>query len=221
MKLTLESFFSQLILHPWEAETNKDKKNALVASIACGIFTLGICHAVCAVKKYFKAKVADQLPALKQRFSHLTTSIFKPVEKTNPLHNFIKSINPSNIDQLLALDKNLRCVDKWSLDFNRCITSTDDGATESEVIYSCVLEGETFGGIRRRTWLDLEVENGQFKCHENGTKDTYHYFDHLDGVLRYLFKGDFYHGEYYRVDYYLMTRSDNTVIKYLNPYQVP
>ena len=224
MKLTLESFFSHLILHPWEADTKKDKKNALVASIACGIFTLGICHAVCAVKKYFKAKAADQPHDLKQRFNRLTNSIFK-IERTNdPVHNFFKSITPNNIDQLLNVNKDVwgKNVEKWSLGMKRSAFTKESSrgkplVGEPEVVfYSCPLAYGDNGWIGH----ELQVQNGQFKCYENGKWDTFHYFDNLDEALRYLFKGNFYQGEYFKADYYLITKSDNTVIKYPNPYKV-
>ncbi|MBN9376827.1 MAG: hypothetical protein BGO14_01510 [Chlamydiales bacterium 38-26] len=213
MKLTVQSFFSRLIFHPMEAETKKDKSKALVASIACGIFTLGICHAVCAVKNYFKVKCANPSHELKQRFAHLTNSIFKTEEKADPVHNFFKSITPNNIDQLLNVNRDVWCkdVDKWSLGMKRD-TYCDDGV----VFYSCPLACGDSGWIGHQ----LEVENGQFKCHENGTWDTYHYFDNLDEALRYLFKGNFYQGEFFKADYYLITQADNTVIKYPNPYKI-
>ncbi len=62
MKLTLKTFFSDLIFHPSQADTKRDKAISLIATIACGVFSLGICHLVCAIKRYcFTSKQKDQL----------------------------------------------------------------------------------------------------------------------------------------------------------------
>ena len=52
MRLTGENFISHLIFHPFDAETKSDKMLALAASIACGIFSLGICHIACAIRNW-------------------------------------------------------------------------------------------------------------------------------------------------------------------------
>ena len=60
MKLTFKNFQNHLILHPFDADNKKQKAAALGASIICGIFSLGICHAVCGIHhrkvKHLKAK---------------------------------------------------------------------------------------------------------------------------------------------------------------------
>jgi hypothetical protein len=52
MKLTLENFFSHLIFNPSDADTEKEQAIAWAATIAFGFFSLGACHAVCALRNY-------------------------------------------------------------------------------------------------------------------------------------------------------------------------
>lgn len=67
MRLTFENFFSHLIFYPCEADTKIDRAIALVASIACGIFSIGICHAVCAIRNFFTHRPSDQATDQDQR----------------------------------------------------------------------------------------------------------------------------------------------------------
>src|SRR5687768_15516489 len=51
MEITNKQFFSHYIFHPLsKGLSSSDKARALASSIALGIFTLGICHLVCAIK---------------------------------------------------------------------------------------------------------------------------------------------------------------------------
>jgi hypothetical protein len=52
MEVNFTNFFSHLIFHPTDAKTEKDRKIALAASIALGIFSAGLIHLVCAFVKY-------------------------------------------------------------------------------------------------------------------------------------------------------------------------
>jgi hypothetical protein len=51
MELTISTFFSQLIFDPCKADTQKSRIVSLVASIALLIFTVGIVHAICAMRR--------------------------------------------------------------------------------------------------------------------------------------------------------------------------
>lgn len=51
MELTVSTFFSQLIFDPCKADTQKSRIVSLVASIALLIFTVGIVHAICAMRR--------------------------------------------------------------------------------------------------------------------------------------------------------------------------
>lgn len=50
MELNASNFFSHLIFHPLDVKTNTDKFITIVATVACWIFSLGICPAVCAIR---------------------------------------------------------------------------------------------------------------------------------------------------------------------------
>jgi hypothetical protein len=56
MKLSLKNLFPHLILNPLKAEKKKNKVIALITSMACGVFSLGICHAACAIRQHSYAK---------------------------------------------------------------------------------------------------------------------------------------------------------------------
>jgi hypothetical protein len=51
MKLNFNNFTSHLIFHPFDAATKKDRVIALVISIATVIFSLGLVHAACLIKR--------------------------------------------------------------------------------------------------------------------------------------------------------------------------
>ena len=78
MQLSFENFFSHLILYPFEANSKKDKTIALVASIACGIFSLGICHGLCAIIRHFKKRPPN---ARESQISNFGNSILNSSEK--------------------------------------------------------------------------------------------------------------------------------------------
>lgn len=46
LNLTVKNFFSELIFYPGHAATSKEQTNAKVITVALGIFTLGIVHAI-------------------------------------------------------------------------------------------------------------------------------------------------------------------------------
>lgn len=51
MKLTLNNFFDRLIFNPFAATKTSEKVTSLLASVALLVFTLGICHVTCAIRK--------------------------------------------------------------------------------------------------------------------------------------------------------------------------
>lgn len=51
MKLNFNTFTSHLIFHPFDAKTKKERITALIISIACGVFSLGLIHAACLIKR--------------------------------------------------------------------------------------------------------------------------------------------------------------------------
>ena len=51
MKLNFNTFSSHLIFHPFDARTKKERITALIISIACGVFSLGLIHAACLIKR--------------------------------------------------------------------------------------------------------------------------------------------------------------------------
>jgi archaemetzincin len=53
MRLTLDNFCSFLAFHPLKTDTKKGKAIAVVATVALGVFTLGLFHAECAIKRCF------------------------------------------------------------------------------------------------------------------------------------------------------------------------
>lgn len=100
MKLTLDNFFSHLIFHPNDADTEKDRFIAKVASIGCAIFSIGICHAICAIRNCFTNRPSDQASEQDKKISVLkdlaltTHSTKASIEKNT---NGIDSINIENI----------------------------------------------------------------------------------------------------------------------------
>lgn len=60
MSLTIRSFFDRYILSPNEAPTQKERRFALAASIAIFIFTLGIAHTVCTIRRWCIKPVVEK-----------------------------------------------------------------------------------------------------------------------------------------------------------------
>lgn len=81
MRLTLSNYCTHLIFYPFDADTKQERIIALVASIACGILTVGICHAVCAAIRYFthrsvEFKVPEEVkPTLNRLFEGSSYSL--------------------------------------------------------------------------------------------------------------------------------------------------
>ena len=232
MKLTSQNFFSHLIFHPFDTSKKSDQAIALVASIACGIFSLGICHAVCAIRQCVKHRPSHQTNAQDRKISEVKNSTLKTgemnalknqtVEKgQNDLtSNLLQSITPLNIDDLLNVQESGWCrhVKKNMFSMERHESTElklgDEMIIEGgQIWYSCSFESEEGKG-----WInaELEVENGKFKLFENGTQDTYHYFDNFEQFLKHLMKGNFYQGNHFKADYYILRKKDNSEIRYEN-----
>lgn len=115
MRLTVENFFSCLIFHPFKADDKKDMAIALVASIACAVFSIGICHAVCAIRNRFVHRPSDKATDRDRRMSELRDSALelsptnqslaaaqKPTEEGNKApHTAITVTIPSEVKTTL------------------------------------------------------------------------------------------------------------------------
>ncbi len=92
VRLTLQNFFSYLIFHPFEADTKKDRAAALIASIACGVFSIGICHAVCAIRNYFVYRPPGHTTKQDQKISKVKGDINTGISQVDP--NSPKNVPP-------------------------------------------------------------------------------------------------------------------------------
>lgn len=81
MKLTVDNFFSDLIFHPWDADSRKDQAKAWVSTLALGILSFGICHAICAIRRCIKHKPHDQSSSQDKKVSNIKDSVIKPEKK--------------------------------------------------------------------------------------------------------------------------------------------
>lgn len=79
MELNTVNFFSHLIFHPFDAETKTEKRIALIASIALGIFSLFTVHLACALYRFF-AKRVDESPSVEQVVQQVEEEI--PMERS-------------------------------------------------------------------------------------------------------------------------------------------
>lgn len=66
MKLNFNNFTSHLIFHPFDAATKKDRVIALVISIATAIFSLGLVHAACLIKRCFQSQKTNSKPKIER-----------------------------------------------------------------------------------------------------------------------------------------------------------
>lgn len=62
MELNTVNFFSHLIFHPFDAETKTERRIALIASIALGIFSLFTVHFACALYRHFSKRGDESRP---------------------------------------------------------------------------------------------------------------------------------------------------------------
>jgi len=94
MKLNATNFFNHLIFHPFHAKTKKGKVLSLTASIALGVFSLGLCHITLAIRACWikkpkgAAKKANDLKKAickKQEPGDLS-EIFPPYPKSTSKH---------------------------------------------------------------------------------------------------------------------------------------
>lgn len=77
MRLTVDNFFSRLIFLPLEADTKKEAVIAFVASIACGIFSFGMCYVVCAIRNYFVYRPPSEATEQDRRIAEAKKSALK------------------------------------------------------------------------------------------------------------------------------------------------
>lgn len=78
MRLTLENFFTHLIFCPCKADSVKDGMTALVASIACGVFSLGMCHVVCLIRNCCKHRPPREATDQDRRVSSAKNTALGP-----------------------------------------------------------------------------------------------------------------------------------------------
>lgn len=103
MKILSEAFFSNYIFHPFANElSTKDKLKTLITSVCLGIFTLGICHVICAIK-------------YSNRTYRVETDKTPTSEKTDQVFN--KQIY-KNIDDLISSTNNSSMLLNFAKDFS-------------------------------------------------------------------------------------------------------
>lgn len=238
MRLILNNFISRSTIHSFynsfsEINLKNDKMIAFVASLALGTFLIVMGYITCMKRRRhctykFLSQVNQKIHNLFfQKQKENTVSNLDPETKKNSNSDsmFWQSINTSNIDDLL----NVSTVNEWDqhkenfFSINRKVikefefdkkTNLGHEIHKESVIYFCNFKHT----VNSMVSCSFRIENGQFKYHENGTINTQHYFDNFDQFLKYLFRGNFYQGAYFKVDYYILKKSDNSEIKYHNPF---
>lgn len=110
MRLTVDNFFSHLIFHPFDAHTKKDKVIALVASIACGIFSIGICHVICAIRNCFTHKPHSQTKSQDEKLLDLRDSIITNNSNKSNVENTKNITEFESIDVSKILDTTLQSL---------------------------------------------------------------------------------------------------------------
>lgn len=121
IKLTLKNFFSDLVFHPFNADNKKDRIIAFVASFACGVFSLGLCHAVCAIarcciyKSPIEANFLDR-KIIQTRNSVLSSTLTIPLVTNDQTHSKFVGIQALKIKQADHLQKlkNLAKSGDWN-----------------------------------------------------------------------------------------------------------
>jgi hypothetical protein len=244
MQVKPENFLSFFTFNPFQVSPKINNSTVVLACLACTFFVVGISYLIKRVLHSYRfnysspdknqpteiqtkviqatSAIVSQTPPIVASTPTIVASTPTIVASTptivastpnNSEMEFFKSITPSTIDSLLnvhiynckRIQDNFFSIEKR--------TSVDEH-NNADVIYACRLEqGE---GV----WIDqrLNVEGARFKCHQNGTYDTYHYFDNFEEFLRYLFKGNFYQGNFFQQNFYIFKKSDNSEIKYKNPF---
>lgn len=111
MELNTKTFFSELIFHPFKADKKSDAYAALAASIFCGIFSLGICHAVCATRRHYKRKSSNNMNKDDQKSSKVSKEILTSNKKSaNPSEQLSLHITAEQMSQFTkAKDKQKFC----------------------------------------------------------------------------------------------------------------
>lgn len=86
LKIFSKPFFTNYIVHPRSDDLSKqDKRKALISSIAIGIFTLGICHAISAITFHGKRV---KIPAKPQDFHEAKPLGFLKMETLTDRDNY-------------------------------------------------------------------------------------------------------------------------------------
>lgn len=118
MKLNFKNFCDFLVFYPLKADNKKDKAVALVATVVFGILSLGLVHAVCAIKRCVTAKPTRG----DKRIQKMARPLLKPQSSLPPIpiaryqgsqDELFEVIN-KEIDRTQPLDKKLGTPKKGS-----------------------------------------------------------------------------------------------------------